>query len=171
MIGIVADAPRDAADLAAVRALCWEYRAALAALGPFDAAIVDLFYPADAYGRLMDRLAEEHAPPAGGIVLARAAGAPVGCGMFHTLAPGTAEIKRVFVRETARGAGAGRAIVTALVGRCRAAGFRRIVLDTSRPLKAAQALYRGLGFTPRGPYQPVPEIARGHLLFFEMELQ
>ncbi|MFD3189697.1 GNAT family N-acetyltransferase [Sedimentitalea sp. HM32M-2] len=156
--------------LAAVRHLCWEYRDFLRGLGPLDAQIVDLFYPKDKYARLMDRLAAEHAPPGGAIRLAMQEGVPVGCGMFHTLAPGTAEIKRVYVTQAARGTGAGRALMQALIAQCRRVGFARILMDTSKPLTAAQALYVDLGFRPRGPYQPVPEPARDRLLFFEMAL-
>ncbi|MEY8839417.1 GNAT family N-acetyltransferase, partial [Cribrihabitans sp. XS_ASV171] len=97
--------------------------------------------------------------------------ATVGCGMFHTLEPGVAEIKRVWLNANARGIGAGYALMSALVEDCRAAGFRQIRMDTGRPLVAAQRLYDSMGFERRGPYYEVPEIAQDFLVFFEMELQ
>ncbi|MGY3437236.1 MULTISPECIES: GNAT family N-acetyltransferase [unclassified Marinovum] len=163
-------APHTAAELEAVRQLCWEYRSFLMALSPYDAQLIALFYPEDTYAALMDGLEAAHRPPEGFVRLAMRDGVPVGCGMVHTLAPGTAEIKRVYVNETARGTGAGYAIMTSLIEGCRDLGFDRILMDTSKPLAAAQRLYLSMGFRARGPYQPVPPLAEGHLLFFEMAL-
>ncbi|MGV6848131.1 MAG: GNAT family N-acetyltransferase [Marinibacterium sp.] len=162
--------PRGAEDLDAVRALCWDYRDFLKGLGGQDAEIVTYAYPPEKYAALMDNLETTHAPPSGGIRLARLDGAAVGCGMFHTLSPGTAEIKRVYVAPHARGTGAGRAIMTTLIDACRHQGFQRILMDTGQPLKAAQQLYLSLGFQLRGAYWDVPDFARGRLVFFEMAL-
>ncbi|MEX5729562.1 ribosomal protein S18 acetylase RimI-like enzyme [Rhodovulum iodosum] len=159
-----------AAEFDDVRLLCWEYRDFLLRLGPADADIVRAFYPKDKYASIMERLEQEHAPPAGALKLALKDGAPVGCGMYHTLMPGTAEIKRVYVRENARGLGAGRELMLALVAQCRASGFSRIFMDTGVPLEAAQRLYLSMGFKLRGPYQEIPESVRDRLIFFEMYL-
>ena len=161
---------RTASDFDDARQLCWEYRAFLLGLGPIDAEMVRTFYPKDKYAGLMACLEREHSPPAGGIKLALKDGEPIGCGMYHTLMPETAEIKRVFVREKARGLGAGRELMLALIAQCRADGFSRILMDTGVPLEAAQRLYLSLGFRLRGPYQEVPELARDRLIFFEMDL-
>lgn len=162
--------PDTEAEIAAVRALCWEYHGFLRALSPFDAEIVDMVYPAEKYAALLDRLTEAHAPPDGFMRLALRDGAPVGCGMVHRLSPADAEIKRVYVTDSARGTGTGHALMSSLIAGCRDLGFARILMDTSRPLRAAQRLYTAMGFHPRGPYQEVPSIAEGHLLFFEMRL-
>ena len=154
----------------AVRRLCWEYRDFLLSLGGTDAEAVLHFYPVEKYARLMEGLEAEHMAPAGGIKLALQSNTTIGCGMFHTFAPGTAEIKRVYVRQDARGTGAGRAIMESLVAACRAAGFRRILMDTGRALTAAQGLYLSMGFRARGPYQDLPEELLPLLRFFEMEL-
>lgn len=164
-------APHTPAELAAVRQLCWEYRSHLMALSPFDAQLIDLFYPEDKYSALMSDLEAAHSPPEGFLRLAMLGDTPVGCGMVHSLAPGTAEIKRVYVTEAARGTGAGYAIMTSLIEGCRDLGFDRVLMDTSKPLAAAQRLYLSMGFRARGPYQPVPPLAEGHLLFFEMALR
>lgn len=164
------DTPRTASDFDAVRKLCWEYRDHLLGMGARDAEMIAQFYPEDSYARLMEDLETVHAPPAGAIKLARHAGAVVGCGMSHAFSPGTAEIKRVFVRDTARRLGAGRALMTALIAQCRTDGFSRILLDTAKPLEAAQRLYLSLGFRLRAPYHEVPEGTLDRLLFFEMRL-
>ncbi|OWU78066.1 acetyltransferase [Marinibacterium profundimaris] len=162
--------PQGPEALDAVRALCWDYLDVLRGLGGIDAEIVTQAYPPEKYAAIMENLALEHAPPAGGIRLARLNGRPVGCGMFHTLAPGTAEIKRVYVAPAARGTGAGRALMEELIATCRASGFERILMDTGRPLVAAQRLYDALGFRRRGPYQEMPGWVRDNLIYFEMEL-
>ena len=159
------------ADLAAVVALCWDYRATLVANSPKDRDITETFYPVPKYEALMAELPVIHARPKGVILLARSAeGSPVACGMSHPLDAQTSEIKRVFVSPAARGAGLAKAICRALLDQARADGFTRVVLDTSRSLPAAGPLYLALGFKARGPYQPLPEDALPHLLFFEYPL-
>ncbi|AKO97239.1 Sortase [Marinovum algicola DG 898] len=162
--------PRTPAELEAVRQLCWEYRAYLMSLSAFDAELVTLFYPEAIYAALMEQIAESHAPPHGFIRLAMLGESSVGCGMVHSLSPGSAEIKRVYVTDTTRGIGAGYALMQSLIAECRRLHFERILMDTSKPLVAAQRLYLSLGFRLRGPYQPVPPEAEGHLLYFEMTL-
>ncbi|NDW51862.1 GNAT family N-acetyltransferase [Aliiroseovarius sp. PrR006] len=162
--------PNTPDQLDAVRRLCWEYHAYLRALSPFDAELVDAFYPREKYQKIVDNLEHEHASPGGAMRLALKEGEPVGCGMYHALDPDTAEIKRVYVTDAARGTGAGYALMEALITQARNSGFARILMDTSKPLKSAQKLYLSMGFTPRGPYQPLPEIGEGHILFFEMTL-
>lgn len=162
--------PKTPDQLDAVRRLCWEYHAFLRSLSAFDAKIVDCFYPTGKYQRIVDRLEHDHAPPQGAIRLAIKNNVAVGCGMYHALAPDTAEIKRVYITEPARGTGAGFAVMNSLIEQARQSGYRRILMDTSKPLRAAQKLYLSMGFVLREPYQDVPEIAQDHLLFFEMQL-
>ena len=93
------------ADFDAVRRLCWAYRDLLLGLGGRDAAATTAFYPEDRYRSLMAQLETVHAAPGGAVALAELGGEAVGCGMFHTFAPGVAEIKRVYIADAARGQG------------------------------------------------------------------
>ncbi len=161
---------RNEADFDAVRTLSWSYRDLLISLGGRNAEVVKVAYPEPLYTKLMEELPIYHAPPEGEIVSALLDGSPIGCGMVHTLSPGVAEIKRVYVSETARGLGAGRRIMVMLLEICRERGFDRIVMDTGRVLTAAQTLYRDLGFVETGPYQDMPAIAEGIMVFYEMRL-
>ncbi|WP_037316087.1 GNAT family N-acetyltransferase [Ruegeria halocynthiae] len=154
----------------AVRRLCWDYRDFLLTLDPKSQSIVQTVYPREKYVRLMDVIEVEHSPPKGGACLVLKEGQPIGCGMFHTIAPSVAEIKRVFVTENARGTGAGYAIVQSLIEQCRRQGFEYVRMDTGKPLETAARLYLSMGFHLRDAYAEVPEIAEGHLLFFEMQL-
>ena len=169
--GITIAEARTPDDIAAVRSLCWAYRDFLIGLSERDRQITETFYPVPRYRALMADLPRLHAPPAGTMLLARdAEGTALGCGMTHALAPDTAEIKRVFITEAARGKGVARRLCQRLIEAARAAGHARVVLDTSTSLGPAQALYTSLGFAPRGPYQPIPADVLPHLLFYELSL-
>lgn len=165
----VAD-PRTPDDFDAVRHLARAYRDFLAALPPPDDVVTTFAYEPEAYAAILDTLETLHAPPRGALKLARLDGVPVGCGMMQTIAPGTAEVKRVYVSDAARGTGAGRAIMQALIAEARALGFQRIQLDTGRPLVAAQNLYLSLGFRERGPYWDPPAEILDRLVFFQLDL-
>lgn len=162
--------PKRPEEIEALRTLCWDYRDFLLSLGPRDKEIVETFYPEPRYRQVLDRVEYDHVPPDGAMRLAMLGDLPVGCGMVQRLDDQSAEIKRVYVNERARGTGLGRGIMEHLIGDCRALGFRRILLDTGRPLTAAQALYDDLGFVRRGPYQPIPEGVGDRLVFFELTL-
>lgn len=164
-------APRTAAEFDAVRELCWEYRDYLLRFLPSpDVDFVRAAYSEDSYTALMDALQTEHVPPKGGCILALEGNEAHGCGMFHTFEPGIAEIKRIFVRENARGTGLGRAITQALIDGCRDMGFSSILMDTSRQQTTAHKLYMSMGFVERGPYQQVPVNMVNRLHYYEMTL-
>ena len=84
----------------------------------------------------------------GQFVLAWLDGEPVGCGAFRLIDSGTAEIKRMFVRPSARGNRIGAALLHDLETRAAAAGATRLALETSARLTEALALYRAAGFSP-----------------------
>lgn len=158
------------ADLAAVRALCWDYRAHLAAVSDVEATLMETFYPVPDYTALMAGLAQAHARPRGIILLAEREGDIVGCGMTRPLDATSVEIKRLYVAQAARGHGIAAQLMQALMDQARADGYRRALLDTSKNLHPARALYAKLGFAERGPYQDIPATALPHLVFFEARL-
>ncbi|MPY96255.1 MAG: GNAT family N-acetyltransferase [Acidimicrobiia bacterium] len=87
-------------------------------------------------------------PPDGALLLARAGGRPVGLVGLHRIAGACAELKRMFVLPSARGSGAGRALLHAALATAAELGFGRLVLETMPgEMDTAIALYRGLGFT------------------------
>jgi GNAT superfamily N-acetyltransferase/2'-5' RNA ligase len=91
--------------------------------------------------------------PEGVLLLALADGIPVGCGALRVFEPGVGEIKRMYVRPTARGRGVGSQLLTALLAQAAAMGFGRVRLDTAPELTEALALYRRFGFTAIPPYR------------------
>ena len=70
-----------------------------------------------------------------------------------------AELKRMFVDPSRRGAGTARQLLDALTAHARADGLARLMLETGIHQTAAIALYRRAGVTgcaPFGGYQPDP---------------
>ena len=160
-----------AAELVAVRKLCWDYRSYLLNFAPVEREITETFYPIPEYEALLARLEEIHARPQGIILLATRGGVPIGCGMSQGLDAQTSEIKRVFVSQDARGGGIARKMCETLIQRAQADGFERVVLDTSKGLLAARKLYVSLGFKERDPYQPIPQAVLPNLYFFQINLK
>lgn len=81
-------------------------------------------------------------------------GAPVGCGCFKAHAPGTVELKRVFVTPAQRGRGVARAIVLALETWARELGNTTAVLETGTLQHEAIAMYERLGYARIEPFPP-----------------
>jgi len=108
-----------------------------------------------------------YAAPAGCILLAHVDGAPAGCVALRPLSGRICEMKRLYVRQWARGQGVGRALAEAVVVRARGIGYERMRLDTLRSMEEANALYRLLGFEEIEPYceNPFPDAC-----YFEIDL-
>ena len=86
---------------------------------------------------------------AGGyFVLAQEADKAVGCGAFRPLDERCAEIKRMFVRASARRRGIARQILRHLEEEVHRRGFRSIVLETGCDNSEAMALYEAGGYFP-----------------------
>jgi putative acetyltransferase len=82
----------------------------------------------------------------------------LGCVGLKRLSALDCEMKRLFVRPGGRGEGVGARLVSSVLERGRALGYRRILLNTLPTMVAARALYRSFGFVPTAPYRshPVP---------------
>ncbi len=88
--------------------------------------------------------------------LARVAGAPVGCLSVRAPRPGqpdgSAELKKVFVSDAARGAGVARTLLAAAHDDALARGFTSTVLATGIRQPEAVTLYLSAGYRPVPPY-------------------
>jgi putative acetyltransferase len=82
-------------------------------------------------------------------------GRPVGMGALKRIDGGHAEIKSMHVLVEARGRGLSRFLLDHLIAHARAAGYRRISLETgAEPIFApARALYARAGFVECAPFE------------------
>ena len=143
----IGEAGSDARLVSAARGLFREYQVELdidLGFQGFDAEVTSLPAP--------------YAPPSGCLLLATLADRPVGCVALRAIGPGAAELKRLYVRRSARGHGIARQLALAALAHARAQRYERVVLDTLATMAAAQRLYRSLGFRATEPYafNPVP---------------
>ena len=94
-------------------------------------------------------------PPKGECLLAMHGGEPVGILMLKDVGGGCCEMNRMFVRESARGLGAGRELVENLKQRARDMGFETMTLSALPRHHEALSLYRSCGFRLDGrPREP-----------------
>jgi len=89
--------------------------------------------------------ADVRGPSAVFLVARDAQGNALGCGALRPLAPGVAELKRMYARP---GSGAGRVLLTALEAQALAFGYRDIWLSTRRVNAKALAFYARNGYLP-----------------------
>jgi ribosomal protein S18 acetylase RimI-like enzyme len=61
-------------------------------------------------------------------------------------------MKRLFVRDFAKGRGAGKALANKVLDEARERGYSFIRLDTLPSMAKAQGIYKSLGFYEIGPY-------------------
>lgn len=83
----------------------------------------------------------------GRLLLAHLDGQAVGLVALKPVDAQAAEVKRLYVRPSARGRGVARALMQRLVDDARDEGFATLRLETASFMAAAHALYRSLGFT------------------------
>ena len=124
------------------------------------------------FEREVASLPGQYGPPTGRLLLALRQGPagidePAGCVGLRKLEDGVCEMKRLYVRPSLRGEGAGRALVEKLISEARGIGYRAMRLDTLPTMLEAQMLYREFGFLEIPAYlkNPTP-----NALCFELAL-
>lgn len=131
--------------VALVRELMLEYRAGLN---------IDLSF--QRFDEELARLPGDYVPPRGRLYLAWIDERAAGCAALRALDADTAEMKRLYVRESHRRAGVARQLAQQLIEDARSMGYTRLVLDTLPAMHEAHQLYAGLGFVEIAPYTDNP---------------
>jgi putative acetyltransferase len=104
--------------------------------------------------------------------LARLNGLPVGCGGVAFFSD-SAELKRMYVRDVARGRGVAQALLARIEKEARDAGFALIRLETGVHQMAALRFYQRAGFQPCavfGAYATMAPQAIATSVFLEKQL-
>jgi putative acetyltransferase len=100
----------------------------------------------------LDQLPLMYGPPSGCLLLASRDEEWVGCCALRRFSDEVCEMKRLYIKSSARGAQLGRLLTERLITQARTLGYGRMVLDTLEDMIAAQTLYRSLGFRRTTPY-------------------
>lgn len=146
-----------AADLAAIRALFVEYAESLGFSLCFQG-----------FDDELATLPGSYAPPSGRLLLALEERCPVGCvGLRGLEEAGVCEMKRLYLKPGARGKGLGWRLARDIIAAAGEIGYHTMRLDTLASMRAAEAVYQGLGFRPIPAYchNPHPEVR-----YFELDL-
>jgi GNAT superfamily N-acetyltransferase len=132
---------RTAEDIASIGELFREYSASIG---------VDLEY--QGFSSELAGLPGQYAPPSGDLLVASVNGAAAGCVALRGLDQSTLEMKRLYVRPSARGTGLGKLLLEAAISIARQNGYAELRLDTLASMASAQKLYGALGFVEIPPY-------------------
>jgi putative acetyltransferase len=133
-----------------------------------DAELAVAYPPEQLHGLTLRSLFEPHVR----FFIARMDGAAVGCGGVAFF-DGFAEVKRMYVRKSARGAGVAQALLQHLESVTREAGIPLLRLETGVRQPAAIRLYESFGFASCAafaPYTSMPPAAVKNSMFYEKRL-
>ena len=114
------------------------------------------------------KLPGKYAPPDGGLFLAYVDEELAGCVALRKLEEDVCEMKRLFLRENARGHRLGNQLIEKLIDEARQIGYKKMRLDTYPPkMGKAVKLYESHGFHPIEKYYDNPHEG---VLFMELDL-
>jgi putative acetyltransferase len=137
-------------------------------IGELEAVLAAEYPPEQRHGLSLDAIFQPHVR----FFLARLRGVAVGCGGV-ALFPDYAEVKRMYVRDSARGQGVADAILARLEAKARGAGLSELRLETGVRQVAAMRFYARAGFRECpafGDYRSMAPQAIATSVFFEKRI-
>ena len=112
-------------------------------------------------------MAQMYAPPSGSIFLYQHNDNFIGCVAVRKIDEHTAELKRMYVKESQRQAGVGQLLLDAAISFARSAGYHLMRLDTLSNMTPAMNLYKKNGFVEIPAYYFNPH---DNAVYFEKKL-
>lgn len=95
---------------------------------------------------------QEFLPPSGSLYLCKDENNFVGTACIKKIGDKIGEIKRMYVKPVFRGKGLGRILLNKLIEDANKFGYLKLRLDSGPFMKAAQNLYKSVGFSRIKPY-------------------
>ncbi|MDQ0729162.1 GNAT family N-acetyltransferase [Microbacterium sp. W4I20] len=105
---------------------------------------------------MLDEPSDDLRGDTGFLVIVRDGERVVGCGGAKVVEPGIAELTRVFVDDSVRGLGTGKALVREIEALSARRGVHTLRLTVREDLAEAHRLYRQLGYKPVPPFSTSP---------------
>jgi GNAT superfamily N-acetyltransferase len=132
---------------------------------------ISLDMPALLAGDMRDM--DKYMPPRGRLLLALSDEKPAGTLCLTSMAPGIGEVRRMYVRPTARKQGLGSGLLNQLLQEACILGFEKLRLDSPLFMTDAHRLYYRLGFQEVPPYpgSEIPDEFQPHWIFMELEMR
>ena len=128
------------------------------------------FLSEHSYEDVRKKFPGEHVPPDGCLLIALNEDQACGCIALGRLTDDICEVRTLYVRPAARGAGAGRKLVEATLDQARKFGYSYARLDTLAFMESAFKLYRAFGFHEIEPYLELSAGLKQYIRFLEMKL-
>ncbi len=101
-------------------------------------------------------LTKQYSKPQGAVILLKIDTKPVGCVGVRLFEDTICELKRMYLRDEARGKGLGKALLQKSFEVAKQLGYSRMRLDTIASMTSATQLYEKSGFYEIAPYRYNP---------------
>jgi putative acetyltransferase len=137
-------------------------------VGELEDILAAQYPPEERHGLSIEAIFQPHVR----FFLIRQDGTAVGCGGV-ALFDDFAEVKRMYIRESARGRGLAQAMLARLESETRSAGLTKLRLETGDQQTDAMRLYSRAGFRqcpPFGAYLAMAPFTIATSVFFEKQL-
>lgn len=112
-------------------------------------------------------LSLQYSEPTGSIILACENSIPIGCIGLRKLTDDTCEMKRLYLKNEARGKGIGRKLAEKVIAKAIEFGYKKMKLDTIETMKEAISLYKSMGLKEVSAYRFNP--VKG-VIYMELDL-